>query len=763
MHGADIDDVEEAVDAVGGSMIDGFRTVGVGVVRAAASEIRALAADPSVDAIEADRPVRLMLDRATGATRVDEALAGFTTPKRQTVRGVDGRGVSVAIVDTGVDGTHPMFQMGGASKVVRNIKMACYDLEVDGCLESGPTEPATWIDVTDAGNDTDTGSGGGHGTHVAGIAAGVGVTTSNGARLHGAAPGAKVVGVSMGLTLRVTTAAASLNWVLEHHRAPCGADVDAKSCPPIKVVNNSWSVTLPGQPHDPNRAIVKLENALADAGVTVVWAAGNSGGTGGDETTSSDANSPRGGILSVANYDDMDSGSRNHVLAPSSSRGERGSPQTYPDLAAPGTNILSSCRPTLPVCRLGASIDPDYATISGTSMAAPHVVGIVALLLHANPKLTPAQIEDVLEDTAHPITFGASYERDPLNRGAMTSYDKGHGLIDAASAVANVKRVPAPTAVRECTGRGPLMVDPSGDADAVSQGIPGTTDADLDIVEADAAWDGGSFRMRVRFASTGAGFPAASQLVFSFGYARRDYTALATRDVLGSWSYSLSEPDGTVLDVPVRGSYDAERKEIVLGWSTSAFNAATATPAPPLPPMRRGSFVGPFQVVALRGLAAGLTSSDHVASACFVQMGAGPHVRPAIWEHLPVPVHATVSRNRAYSWTAPAATGSAPPVTGIGLPNWVGAGPGSSERFVRVLPSGKIDSLHVSLVLDDPRLSDFDVSVYGSDGTLVGYASNTFDDVELWVEDVTTGVYTIVVAPYAAVLGTYRATAELSV
>mgnify|MGYP006181854581 CR=1 FL=1 len=69
-------------------------------------------------------------------------------------------------------------------------------------------------------------------------------------------------------------------------------------------------------------------------------------------------------------------------MASSSSRGEQGDPLSYPDLSAPGTLITSSCRPYLPVCYGNGSTGDEsqlYYTVGGTSMAAPHVAGILLL------------------------------------------------------------------------------------------------------------------------------------------------------------------------------------------------------------------------------------------------------------------------------------------------------------------------------------------------------------------------------------------------
>ncbi len=97
--------------------------------------------------------------------------------------------------------------------------------------------------------------------------------------------------------------------------------------------------------------------------------------------------------------------------------------------------ITSSCRVYLPICSTG--LDPQngpgptdigtFNTISGTSMAAPHIAGIVAQLFQRAPSATPAQVEDAIKSTAHKFTFGAPYENG-------TSYDKGYGLVDVVAA-----------------------------------------------------------------------------------------------------------------------------------------------------------------------------------------------------------------------------------------------------------------------------------------------------------------------------------------
>ena len=131
---------------------------------------------------------------------------------------------------------------------------------------------------------------------------------------------------------------------------------------------------------------------------------------------------PTGGIISVASYYDQDTGTRDGTVSDFSSRGLAGDQSTYPDISAPGENITSSCRLYLAICSTGLAPENGpgpldvgtFNTISGTSMAAPHIAGIVAQLFQANPAATPAQVEDALKTTAHKYADGAAYEPGPL-------------------------------------------------------------------------------------------------------------------------------------------------------------------------------------------------------------------------------------------------------------------------------------------------------------------------------------------------------------
>jgi subtilisin family serine protease len=280
---------------------------------------------------------------------------------------------------------------------------------------------------------------------VNGIVAGRPTTQSDGTRLQGAAPGASLVDISTGAVLLIVGADSALNWVLENHDHPCGTSVPASTCPPIKVTNNSYGPTGGGA-FDPNSATVQLQRALADDGVVTVWAAGNDGGDGSSSLTNPPGQDPTGGILSVASYNDQETGTRDGAVSDYSSRGAKTDTSTWPDISAPGENIDSSCRPYLPICSSGLApkngpgpLDiGSFNTISGTSMAAPHIAGIVAQLFQADPAATPAQIEAALKGTAYRYSNGAAYTS---AGGYTTSFDKGTGLVDVVAAVARLTGV----------------------------------------------------------------------------------------------------------------------------------------------------------------------------------------------------------------------------------------------------------------------------------------------------------------------------------
>jgi subtilisin family serine protease len=426
VHANDISTARSAVSASGLTLVTTFDKIGVAVAKGTQSQVTAAGKQPGVTYLEGNQPIRFLDETSNTATRGSEARDTLTGANGSKL---DGTGVSVAIIDSGVDPTHPFFkEADGSTAVVRSLKSACLDESSTGtsCIVDLPTNV-----------DTDTLSGGGHGTHVNGIVAGRDVTLLDGTKLHGAAPGAKLVDISTGAVLVIIGADAALNWVLENHAHPCGAGVSTTVCPPIKVSNNSYGPTGGGE-FDPQSATAKLQEALAAEGVMTVWANGNDGDNGANQSNPP-GQDPTAGVISVASYNDQESGTRDGTVSDFSSRGDAARSATWPDISAPGENIQSSCRAYLPICSTGlapnngpgATDIATFNTISGTSMAAPHIAGIIAQLFQANPNATPAQVEDALKSTAYKYTNGDAYSA----VGPYTSSrDKGTGLVDVVAA-----------------------------------------------------------------------------------------------------------------------------------------------------------------------------------------------------------------------------------------------------------------------------------------------------------------------------------------
>ena len=135
--------------------------------------------------------------------------------------------------------------------------------------------------------------------------------------------------VSTGAALVIVGADTALNWVLENHDAPCGAEVPAAECPPIKVTNNSYDPSGGGE-FDPESATVKLQRALAAEGVLTVWANGNDGGDGSESLSNPPGMDPTGGVISVASYNDLETGTRAGEVSEFSSRGKDGDQRPTP-------------------------------------------------------------------------------------------------------------------------------------------------------------------------------------------------------------------------------------------------------------------------------------------------------------------------------------------------------------------------------------------------------------------------------------------------
>lgn len=257
----------------------------------------------------------------------------------------------------------------------------------------------------------------GHGTHTMGIMVG---DDSQGNRI-GMAPGARWIGCRNMRNGFGTPATYSecYQWFI----AP--TDLNGQNPRPDlapDVINNSWSCPPSEGCNDPNILKTVVENVVA-AGIVSVHAAGNSGPA---CSTISTPAAIYAASFTVGNSD------QNDIIHSSSSRGAvtvDGSNRLKPNVTAPGTNIRSSLPPN------------DYGTSIGTSMAAPHVAGLVALLISAEPELRGQvdTIETIIEQNALPITTTQLCNGVPGNRIPNNTY--GYGRIRALESVGVLRRL----------------------------------------------------------------------------------------------------------------------------------------------------------------------------------------------------------------------------------------------------------------------------------------------------------------------------------
>ena len=595
------------------------------------------------------------LEDAADVTRVDWAdreLETFSNTSHRATRGYDvhegaidldgdgagdelrGAGVSVAIVDSGVDGTHPMFDDGeGGSRVRRNIKMVCHDI-----LEGFASGSECGVDNTLVG-DTDTTAIGGHGTHVAGIAAGGIVTDSAGRELRGAAPEADVVGISTGAVITILSGTLGMYWVLENHDDPCATQTLPglpETCAPVVAVNNSWGTA--GGSFSAGSPDAVVQRALVEEGVTVVWAAGNDGGDGSSNEVNPPSQDPTPGVISVANYDDAGAGSRDNDLDSSSSRGLETSVTTYPDISAPGADITSACRPYLPICATGLDLaDPDYNTISGTSMAAPHVAGYVAVLQglameRTGEFLTPAEMENLLVDTVHQYGASRPYVTDSRNPAAKTttSFDAGHGLVDVAAAASLLSGSPATVTDPLSCPVDARFTDAAGDASGAfgQPTVEPLNVPELDILEGwvTSSAAGDAFTLNVQVESlpgTPGGLSGEGEyfdLNFSLGGA--GYYVTASRTLSGE-SFVLGNFGGTTggrqtLASGLEGTFDTGTGIVSATVKASDVASVQALAGA----IRTGSSISGLEFVSRRELVLLVPDADTASGPCAYRIGA---------------------------------------------------------------------------------------------------------------------------------------------
>ncbi len=385
-----------------------FQALPMAGVLATNAQVEALAASPEVRSIYLNRRLVRENAEATALTGVDRLRADAALTARNGGLPVSGKGVGVLVNDSGVDGTHKDHEFG--KNLVQNV-LGSTNLHAQSELL-----PVSYVE-----NVPNTDSTGGHGTHVAGIVGATGAMS--GGKYEGVAPGAGIIGYGTGAALAILDVLGGFDYALVH-----------QSEYNIRVVTNSWGDTADtGTPFDPADPVNVATKLCFDRNIVVVFSAGNSGP---GEATISGNYKKAPWVVTVA------AGDKQGRLADFSSRGVKGQGgavtvdgQTYtwedrPTVTAPGVSIVST-RVVAPVSALGAPDDinliepaylPYYTTMSGTSMAAPHVAGIAALVLDANPALSPLEVKQILQDTA-------------TNMPGREPWEAGAGYVNAYAAV----------------------------------------------------------------------------------------------------------------------------------------------------------------------------------------------------------------------------------------------------------------------------------------------------------------------------------------
>lgn len=385
-----------------GLTVQGLRHLPMALVRGTVAELESVLVTGLGKDVYLDRALHWHSKESTGAMRADLTRD----------LGYDGTGIGVAVVDSGIDASHPDL----AGRVVRNVRVYSAEyLDVTGITPPGgwPHQPSLVIPFDDLPyNNTDTI---GHGTHVAGIVAGEGAGDGE---LVGVAPGAHLVGYSTGEILFIFTALAAFDDILATHEEHN-----------VRIINNSWGSSY--QLFDPNAPINVATRILHDEGMTIVFSAGNDAEemtanvnsmapwviNSGSATVSKERSDFSSSGLMYDNTQVLELDADNHVRFEGDGLG-----LSHPDTSAPGSNIVSTCTPTgAIVC--GATPPGGAASASGTSMSAPHMAGLAAIMLQARPEMTPKQVRQAMQASVVPMRDGAEFWR------------SGFGFVDAAAAI----------------------------------------------------------------------------------------------------------------------------------------------------------------------------------------------------------------------------------------------------------------------------------------------------------------------------------------
>jgi bacillopeptidase F len=349
-------------------------------VTAKADVIQQLLGLPGVDSISLDATVEAPAPATATASTSEWNLDAVRAPEFWGL-GYTGTGVVVASMDTGVD--------------VNHLDLATRWRGGNNSWFDPNSEHATPYDKS------------GHGTQVMGLAVG----GDAGGTAIGVAPGAQWIAVK----IFADSGTASLSGIHQGFQWLLDPDEDPATDDAPHVVNNSW-----GFPQLLDQCYLEFEadiEVLKAAAIAVAFSAGNKGPA--DSSSESPANNPEGFAVGA-----VDSALG---VASTSGRGPSACSETlYPEVAAPGVNVRTAD------LTAGGLFPDSYVSVSGTSAAAPHVAGALALLREAFPGASVAELEQSLQDSA--MDLGQ----------AGADNESGYGLIDVVAASDLLSNPPPP-------------------------------------------------------------------------------------------------------------------------------------------------------------------------------------------------------------------------------------------------------------------------------------------------------------------------------
>lgn len=292
-----------------------------------------------------------------------------------------GAGIKVAVIDTGIDLTN------------LDLSPNLYPLSYDSETGTSPSQLYA------------SGIYRNHGTHVAGI---IGAVRNNDYQISGVAPQSKIISISNNLTTSNPNYNLSLingiNWAIQNN---------------VDVINNSWKSFFPSEFLEET-----IQNAISNGrnglGTIMVFCSGNNPFLRPNAFSIWYPGNSNPNIMVVG------------AMTPTGQRSDFSCNGYQLDVVAPGSNILSTI------------LENDLAYYDGTSMAAPHVAGIAALILSINPCLSGQQVRDIIEKTTQKVGNYVYSQTTGKPNGTWNS-EVGYGLVDAYAAVQLAQAMNSPT------------------------------------------------------------------------------------------------------------------------------------------------------------------------------------------------------------------------------------------------------------------------------------------------------------------------------